>query len=124
MTDALKTLDALLQGSAAGAQVFPPTSRYYGLATTSLTSADGRTVNYLRRRFVPQSSRFALLKQHVVVEKDRLDNLAARYIGDPEQYWRLCDANNAIRPDELIETVGRSLRITLPEGIPALSGGR
>lgn len=51
-------------------------------------------------------------------------NLAARYIGDPEQYWRLCDANNAIRPDELIETVGRALRITLPEGIPAPSGGR
>jgi hypothetical protein len=124
MTDALKTLDALLQSSAAGAQVFPPTSRYYGLATTSLTSADGRTVNYLRRRFVPQSSRFALLKQHVVAQGDRLDNLAARYIGDPEQYWRLCDGNNAIRPDELIETVGRPLRITLPEGIPAPSGAR
>jgi len=124
MNDALKTLDALLQSSAAGAQVFPPTSRYYGLATTSLTSADGRTVNYLRRRFVPQSSRFALLKQHAVVQNDRLDNLAARYIGDPEQYWRLCDANNAIRPDELIETIGQTLRITLPEGIPASSGGR
>jgi hypothetical protein len=78
----------------------------------------------LRRRFVPQSSRFALLKEHVVVERDRLDNLAARYIGDPEQYWRLCDANNAIRPDELIETPGHRLRITLPEGIPAPSGGR
>jgi hypothetical protein len=124
MNDALKTLDALLQSSAAGAQLFPPTSRYYGLATTSLTSADGRTVNYLRRRFVPQSSRFALLKEHVVVENDRLDNLAAKYIGDPEQYWRLCDANNAIRPDELIETLGHRLRITLPEGIPAPSGGR
>lgn len=124
MTDALKTLDALLQSSAAGSQLFPPTSRYYGLATTSLTSADGRTVNYLRRRFVPQSSRFALLKEHVVVEHDRLDNLAARHIGDPEQYWRLCDANNAIRPDELIETPGHRLRITLPEGIPAPSGGR
>jgi hypothetical protein len=124
MTDALKTLDALLQSSAAGAPVFPPTSRYYGLATTSLTSADGRTVSYLRRRFVPQASRFALLKLHTVTQNDRLDNLAAKYVGDPEQYWRLCDANNAIRPDELVETVGHSLRITLPEGIPAPSGGR
>ena len=124
MTDALKALDALLQSSAAGAQLFPPTSRYYGLATTSLTSADGRTVNYLRRRFVPQSSRFALLKEHVVADNDRFDNLAARYIGDAEQYWRLCDANNAIRPDELIETIGRRLRITLPDGVPAPKGGR
>ncbi len=124
MTDALKTLDALLQSSAAGTQLFPPTSRYYGLATTSLTSADGRTVNYLRRRFLPRASRFALLKEHVVVQNDRLDNLAAKYIGDPEQYWRLCDANNAIRPDELIESLGHVLRITLPEGIPAPSGSR
>ena len=124
MTDALKTLDALLQGSAAGAQLFPPTSRYYGLTTSSLTSADGRIVTYLRRRFVPQPSRFALLKEHVVVQSDRLDNLAAKYIGDPEQYWRLCDANNAIRPDELVETIGHHLRITLPEGVAAPSGGR
>jgi hypothetical protein len=32
--------------------------------------------------------------------------------------WRLCDANGAMRPDELTETPGRRLRITLPEGIP------
>lgn len=124
MTDALKTLDALLQSAAAGPQLFPPASRYNGLATTSLTSADGRIVNYLRRRFVPQPSRFALLKQHVVVQNDRLDNLAAKYIGDPDQYWRLCDANNAIRPDDLIETIGRPLRITLPEGVPAPTRAR
>ncbi|WP_186294292.1 LysM domain-containing protein [Bradyrhizobium guangdongense] len=124
MTDAVKTLDALLQSSAAGAQLFPPTSRYYGLDTTALTSADGRTIKYLRRRFVPQASRFATIKEHVVADNDRLDNLSARYIGDAELYWRLCDANNAIRPDELIETIGRTLRITLPEGVPAPKGVR
>jgi hypothetical protein len=56
----------------------------------------------------------------VVAQGDRLDNLAARYLGDPEQYWRLCDANRALRPDELIETVGRQLRITLPQGVPGV----
>ena len=40
------------------------------------------------------------------------------YLGDPEQFWRVCDANRAMRPDELTETIGRRLRITLPEGIP------
>ena len=120
MTDALKTLDALLQSSAAGAAALSadqPLLR--ARRRRPLTSADGRIVNYLRRRFVPQPTRFALLKEHVVVQNDRLDNLAAKYIGDPEQYWRLCDANDAMRPDELIETIGRRLRITLPEGIPA-----
>src|SRR5437870_5074917 len=111
MTDALKALDALLQSSAAAPPLFPPNSRYYGQATTALTSADGRTLSYLTRRFVPQPGRFTLLKEHAVVQNDRLDNLSAKYFGDPELYWRLCDANNAIRPAELTETVGRRLRI-------------
>ena len=29
----------------------------------------------------------------------------------------LADANGAMRPEELVQTVGRKLRITLPEGI-------
>ena len=53
-----------------------------------------------------------------MTEGERLDNIAAQYLGDPEQFWRICDANGAMRPDELTETVGRRLRITLPEGIP------
>ncbi|HET8631523.1 MAG TPA: hypothetical protein VFL91_29215 [Thermomicrobiales bacterium] len=96
------------------------TSRYAAVTTATLTAADGRTIVYLRRRFVPPSERFALLQEHVVVDGDRLDNLAAAYLGDPEQFWRLCDANGALRPDELTETPGRRLRITLPEGIPGV----
>lgn len=124
MTDALKTLDALLQSAAAGPQQFGPNSRYYGLPTTTLTLPDGRMLTYLTRRFVPPPERFALLKQHTVVQNDRLDNLAAHYFSDPVQFWRLCDANRAVRPDELIETIGRLLRITLPEGVPFGTGGR
>jgi hypothetical protein len=78
---------------------------------------------YLRRRFVPPPERFALLQEHVVVEGDRLDNVTARYLTDPEQFWRVADANAAMRPDELTETVGRRLRITLPEGVPGAPDG-
>jgi len=46
-----------------------------------------------------------------------LDNLAAKYLGDPEQFWRLCDANGAMRPDELVEVIGAVIKITLPQGI-------
>lgn len=97
---------------------FPPASRYYNIETTTLTTRDGRTVVYLKRRFVPSPERFSLLQEHLVVQGDRLDNITARYMGDPEQFWRVCDANRAMRPDELTETIGRRLRITLPEGIP------
>ena len=120
--DPLKTLDALLQSAAAGPQQFAPNSRYYAVPTATLTLPDGRMLTYLTRRFVPQPERFALLKQHAVVQNDRLDNLAAQYFNDPVQFWRLCDANRALRPDELIETIGRLLRITLPEGVPLGTG--
>lgn len=100
--------------------MFSITSRYYNTPTLQLETADGRTIVYLRRRFVPPPERFALLQEHTVTEGDRLDNLAAQYVGDPEQFWRICDANGAIRPEELTETIGRRLRITLPEGIPGV----
>jgi nucleoid-associated protein YgaU len=98
--------------------MFAITSRYHGAATAELETADGRKIVYLRRRFVPSPAEFALLVEHAVAAGDRLDNLSAQYLGDPEQFWRICDANGAIRPEELIETIGRRLRITLPEGIP------
>ena len=97
---------------------FPSTSRYYSVEIATLQSPDGRTIIYLKRRFVPPPENFTLLQEHVVAEGDRLDNLTARYLGDPEQFWRVGDANRAMRPDELTETIGRRLRITLPEGIP------
>jgi hypothetical protein len=98
--------------------MFSSTSRYYNLEQVKFETPDGRTIVYVRRRFVPPAERFALLTEHTVTQGERLDNITAQYLGDPEQFWRICDANNAMRPDELTEAVGRRLRITLPEGIP------
>jgi hypothetical protein len=98
---------------------FPITSRYYGIETATRTER-GRTVIYLRRRFVPRPERFELLQEHAVTQGERLDNITAHYLSDPEQFWQLCDANGALRPEELTETIGRRLRITLPEGIPGI----
>lgn len=114
MTDPLQVL---LQGPAKPS-LFPATSRYAAIDTGTLTTVDGRTIVYLRRRFVPPPERFALLQQYTVVQGDRLDNLAAKFIGDPEKFWQICDANAAMRPEELTDIVGLTLRITLPEGIP------
>jgi hypothetical protein len=97
---------------------FPANSRYRTTDTAIMELADGQTVVYLRRRFVPPAERFALLKEYTVIQGDRLDNLAASLIGDPELFWQLCDANGAMQPDELTATPGRRLRLTLPEGIP------
>ena len=98
--------------------LFPPTSRYFTVEAATREERDGRVIVYLGRRFLPQPERFALLQEHVVTQGERLDNITARYLDDPEQFWRLADANRAMRPDELTETIGRRLRVTLPEGIP------
>jgi hypothetical protein len=98
--------------------MFSIISRYYNIEQVEYETPDGRKIVYLRRRFVPPAERFALLQEHSVAEGERLDNITANYLGDPEQFWRVCDANSATRPDELTETIGRRLRITLPEGIP------
>ena len=99
---------------------FPPTSRYHTIETVILESPDGREIVYLKRRFVPAPDRFTLLQEHQVEEGDRLDNISARYLNDPLQFWRICDANVAMNPSELTAEIGRWLRITFPEGIPEI----
>ena len=54
---------------------------------------------------------------YTVRQGERLDNITARMLGDPLQFWRIADANNAMRPNELTEAIGRQLRITLPAGV-------
>lgn len=95
--------------------MFPVTSRYYSVETTRLTLPDGREIVYLRRRFPPRAAAVPLA-EHLVTESDRLDNVTAVYLGDPEQFWRVCDANNALRPAEMEEDGRRIV-------IPAINGG-
>jgi hypothetical protein len=109
---------SMLSPTTAKITPFPVTSRYYGIDTATVQSPDGKTIIYLQRRFVPSADRFALLQEHTVKQAERLDNIAAQYLGDPEAFWRICDANSAMRPDDLTAVIGRRLRITLPEGIP------
>ena len=97
---------------------FPPESRYHGVPVKTMTGSDGEPIAYLARRFVPQPERFATLSEHRVREGERLDQIAASRIGDPTQFWQLCDANGVIRPEEL-EAVGVLIRVTLPADVPA-----
>src|SRR5688572_20206592 len=93
-----------------------PTSRYASIETATLETDNGQPVVYLLRRFLPQPDQFALLQEHLVSEHDRLDIVTAMYLGDPEQFWRVADANGAMHPGDLTAVAGRRLRITLPAG--------
>lgn len=116
----MNPLNSIITPTDQRATLFPQTSRYHGLEILKRTTADGREVAYLARRFVPQQSRFETLREHEVMQGDRPDNVAAHYIGDPEQFWRLADANNGLNPFDLTAEVGRRIRITLPEGVPGV----
>ena len=121
MIDPRQTMDPqqfILGTAGLSASPFPVNSRYYGIELAKMVMSDGKEIIYLRRRFCPRPERFELLQEHGVSQGERLDNIAAKYLGDPEQFWRLCDANRALHPNELTDIVGRRLRITLPEGIP------
>jgi hypothetical protein len=111
---------AMLAQASLQTTLFAPNSRYYGIVTTAII-VNAQPVTYLLRRFVPPPGAFQLLQEHTVLQGERLDNIAALYLGDPTLFWRLCDANCAMRPWELTQTVGRKLRITMPSGITGVT---
>ncbi len=97
--------------------MFDPTSRYYNLPTATLTviGRDGTPVEirYLQRRFIPPADGRDDLAGAHLHRGERLDNITARYLDDPTQFWRVCDANVVLRPEEL-ERIGRVIKIALP----------
>lgn len=99
--------------------LYPPTSRYHGLPVKTLQRSDGSEVAYLSRRFIPSPDQFDTLQEYSITLGDRIDNVAAQFLGDPERFWVLADANSTtLDPQQLTAEVGRRLRIPLPEGIP------
>ncbi|HXQ70451.1 MAG TPA: hypothetical protein VN844_08195 [Pyrinomonadaceae bacterium] len=95
--------------------MFEFSSRYYNLETVKLVQPGGRLAPYKRRRFLPQGELMPLLVEALIAQDDRLDLITARTLGDPEHFWRVCDANNAMNPFALTEEVGRRLRVPLPQ---------
>ena len=76
----------------------------------AVTTLGGRSRGV--RRLIPDP---AALQTHQVAAGDRLDLIAFRFYQDPEQYWRICDANRALLPEDLTREVGRRLRIPFAE---------
>ncbi|MEH1795223.1 LysM domain-containing protein [Nostoc sp.] len=94
--------------------MFSISSRYHDIKIATRQTLSNQTISYLQRRFLPSSQRFEIIEEHLVNEGDRLDNITANYLNNPELFWHLCDANNAMHPNELTAQIGRQLRIPLP----------
>lgn len=87
--------------------MFESGSRYAQVRDLVYDDGRGRQIPYKALRPIPAS---AALRVHTVVDADRLDLIADAYYDDPEQFWRVCDANRALWPDDLLE-IGRRLAI-------------
>ena len=94
--------------------MFDAKSRYHGIETATLVTADGRMIAYKRRRFVPPGTAL-VLAEVLPAEGERLDLLTARTLGDPEAFWRICDANATPSPFELLTDPDQAIRIPTPQ---------
>jgi hypothetical protein len=81
--------------------VFDQNSRYARLENLEYEDPDGRKIKYRERRCLPQGRSLPLLQDVDLAPSDRLDLIAARILGDPLLFWRICDANNCMNPFDL-----------------------
>jgi hypothetical protein len=89
-----------------------PGSRYENVPEDVVTTPQG-AVRYKRIRFIPPTP--ATLA-HVVVQGERLDHLAFLAYHEPDRFWRICDANLAMWPPDLVADVGTRLLIPPAKG--------
>jgi hypothetical protein len=112
-------LASLVQSAVGTGAPSNPSSRYYGTGVEQITLPSGTVVSYLSRRIIPPSSVYTQTQNYSVVAGDRLDNLAARFLGDPILFWMIADANGVEDANELTAEPGRVILIPLVSGIPA-----
>lgn len=93
--------------------MFSRGSRYETVPDAVWVSPTGREIVYKRLRLIPPPG--PAVQGYLVARGDRLDLIAFRFYRDPEQFWRLCDGNTAMRPDDLVAAPGRRLIVPLPE---------
>lgn len=96
--------------------MFEPDSRYHDLPDRVLVLPDGREIVYKARRFLPAGASLPTMAHVRVQPGERLDHLAARTLGDPTHFWRLCDAADALRPADVDLTPGAPVRVPRPQG--------
>ncbi|GHJ35077.1 hypothetical protein [Streptomyces sp. TS71-3] len=109
-----------------GAHPYPRSSRYHDAEIGVHTLPDGTEVRYTKRRLLPPlpeghgggGDETSDTLPHTVSDGERPDLLAQRYLGAPDQWWQIADANPVLDPHELTEEPGRTIEVPLPGGFP------
>jgi hypothetical protein len=90
-------------------------SRYYKTGTLVLKMGE-EEIWYFKRRFIPDVSQTQVQTLHTVSQGERPDIISASSLGNAELFWRLCDANVTMRPENLTGTPGKRIIIPLITG--------
>lgn len=88
--------------------MFDQKSRYAGQQTHTFIDVRGRTVLVV---LPPQKLQQSLLGFHPRKQGQRLDHMAAKYLQDPQGFWRIAQINNVMHVDQLAER----LEIAIPQ---------
>ncbi|KIG17897.1 hypothetical protein DB30_02520 [Enhygromyxa salina] len=81
--------------------LYAKNSRYVRHASiVEVTDEQGRKVKRVGRAKQPP---LAELGEHIRREGQRLDHLANYYLRDPSAYWKICELNDVLLPDQLAE---------------------
>lgn len=87
--------------------MFLENSRYNKLETVEVVLKDGRTVNAVKLRRLPEITGNPTL----VKANDRLDIMAQRQYNDPTRFWHIADANTELEANDLTAETGRIINV-------------
>jgi len=87
--------------------MFLENSRYFKLETVEVVLKDGRTVNAVKLRRLPEITGIPT----VVKANDRLDIMAQRRYNDPTRFWHIADANTELEANDLTAETGRVINV-------------
>lgn len=88
-------------------------SRYEKVDTAQITDGTGQVISYKKVRFIPDTP--AVLG-HTLVQGERLDQISYSFYKDAQRFWRICDANFAMWPDDLVSQANVTILIPPSEG--------
>jgi hypothetical protein len=87
-------------------------SRYNPVPENEWIDPNGRPRRYKTTRFIAPSPAQV---GHILSDGERVETVAYFYYRDPERFWRICDANQVMDPEELNRAPGRKISIPSSE---------
>jgi hypothetical protein len=88
--------------------MFDNNSRYSSVEQYAVTDRQGRTIQVVG---VPPVPGQFFLGYHLLMQGQRIDHLASKYLNNPTGFWRIAELNDVM----LVETLTEQQQIAIPQ---------